>query len=118
LPKSVNRTLRLDEELDRAIAKKASKDRTSVNFLVNRCIRKFVEWDSPSSEFGVVSVPKSLLDGLVRDKDEEALERYGREVARNLVKPAAEYVLGEFTVESAVEIEEVLPLFREIQLRF
>jgi hypothetical protein len=104
LPRSVTRTVRLDEELDKAISKKASNGRTSVSFLVNRCIRKFVEWDSPSFELGVVSVPESLLDKLARDKDEEALEVFGREVASDFVKPATEYVLGEFTVESAIEI--------------
>jgi len=104
LPKSVTRTVRLDEELDRALTKKASNGKTSVSFLVNRCIRKFVEWDSPSFELGLVSVPETLLDKLARDKDEEALERFGREIARDYVKPASEYVLGDFTVGSAVEI--------------
>jgi hypothetical protein len=90
--------------LDRAIASVAAKQRVSVNFLVNKCIRKYVEWDRPSVEFGIVTIPKLLLDVLVKEKDGEALEQYGREVARDYLRPAAMYLVGEFTVASAIEV--------------
>jgi hypothetical protein len=103
-PESVTRTLRLDRDLDRAIAAAATKQRVSVNFLVNRCIRKYVEWDGPSQEFGVVVIPKLLLDALAKEADAETFERYGREVARDYVRPAAIYLTGEFTVASSIEV--------------
>jgi len=103
-PESVTRTLRLDRDLDRAIASAAAKQRVSINFLVNKCIRKYVEWDGPALELGNVTIPDLLLDALVRDRDGEALEGYGREVARDYIRPAATYMLGDFTVDSALEV--------------
>jgi hypothetical protein len=104
VPKTVTRTLRVDEELDRAVAKRATSDRVSVNFLVNRCLRKFIEWDAPILELGMVVEPKLLVDRLAEDKDESQFEEYGRDVARGFLKPATLYVMGEFTVASSVEL--------------
>ncbi len=104
MPKSVTRTLRVEEELDRAIAKRASKERVSVNFLVNRSLRKLIEWDAPISELGLVVVPKLLLDRLTDGKDGQNFEENGRSVARGFLRPATQYILGEFTVSSSIEI--------------
>lgn len=104
MPRSVTRTLRVDEDLDKAIANRASKERVSVNFLVNRSIRKLIEWDVPILELGMVVVPKLLLDRLSGDKDEQKFAEYGREVARDFLKPATQYVIGEFTTASAIEV--------------
>jgi hypothetical protein len=104
VPKSVTRTLRVDEELDRVITKRAYKEGVSVNFLVTRSLRKFIEWDVPIVELGMVVVPKLLMDRLATGKDGKELEEYGREVARDLVKPAAVYVTGEFNLDSAIEV--------------
>ena len=104
LPKSVTRTLRIDQALDRALSKRAQSERVSVNFLVGRCIRRFIEWDAPVSEFGMVSAPRLMLDELITAKDGDALERLGRQVAREFLKPATEFIMGEFTTEGAAEI--------------
>lgn len=69
-----------------------------------RCVRKYLDWDLPSIHIGMVSVPQALLTELGADKSSETLEKYGRLVAREFVKPGAEYILGEFTVASAIEV--------------
>ena len=94
----------MDGELDRAIARAAAKQRVSVNFLVNKCIRRYVEWDGHLSDLGIVTIPRLLLDVLAKGVDAEALERCGREVAREYLRPAATFLLGEFTVASAIEV--------------
>lgn len=104
MPRSVTRTLRVDDELDKVIVKRASKERVSVNFLVNRCLRKFAEWDVPILELGMVVVPKLLVDRLAEDKDELRFAEFGREVARDFLKPSTEFVTGEFTVASSIEV--------------
>jgi hypothetical protein len=104
VPKSVTRTLRVDEKLDSAIAKRASREGVSVNFLITRGLRKFIEWDLPIRELGLVVVPKLLLDRLSGDKDERKFGEYGREVARDFLRPAAVYVTGGFSVASAIEV--------------
>lgn len=103
MPKSVTRTLRLDEQLDRAVAECASKERTSVNYLVSNALRKLVEWDTPIAAMGIVSIPQILLKDLAADRDGNELKKYGRSVARNFAGPVAEYVFGELSVASAIE---------------
>jgi hypothetical protein len=90
--------------LDGALAKKASEEKVSVNFLVNQCVCRFLDWDVPSRQFGFVSIPKMVLDRLARDKDGETFEALGRELAKNLDKPMAEFISGEFTVASSIEL--------------
>jgi hypothetical protein len=99
----VTRTLRLEEDLDRAIVKRASNDRVSVNFLVTMSLRKLVEWDIPIMDFGMVVVPDLLLARFSGDKDEATFERFGREVAREFTGPMVTYAIGDFTVASSVE---------------
>jgi len=104
LPKSVTRTLRVDEDMDKAIETSAAKQNVSVNFLVNSLLRRYVEWDSPAMSLGYVVVPSLLLDELAKAKDEETLEQLGRKVARDFLIPATVYALGETTVASAIEV--------------
>ncbi len=110
-PGTTTRTLRIDADLDRAIAKRASFERVSVNALVSRSLRKFIDWDVPTLDFGMVIFPKILVDRLALLGTEETLEKYGREVARELIMPVATIVSREFTVTSAVEVLRRVSLY-------
>jgi hypothetical protein len=103
IARSVTRTLRLEEDLDKAIGKRAADEKVSVNFLVTKALRKLVDWDIPVVEFGMVVVPDLLLNLFSGDKDEATFERFGRDVAREFAKPMIEYLEGDFTSESFVE---------------
>lgn len=111
IAKSVTRTLRLEEDLDRAIVKRASSDRVSVNFLVSTSLRKLVDWDIPVVEFGMVVVPDLLLAKFSSDKDEATFERFGRELTREFTDPVVTYAIGEFTVASCIEFFRRVALY-------
>jgi len=102
--KSVTRTLRLDRKLDDAISRRAAYEHISVNFLVNRCLQKYLEWDIPSDEFGMVSVSRDLIRKLFRGLDDERIDHIGRENAREYFKTVTETLGGEFTEASAIDL--------------
>lgn len=58
----------------------------SVNFLVNRSLRKLVEWDSQGEKFGIVSLPLALVERMMDYLTEEEARELGEWVGRNLVK--------------------------------
>jgi hypothetical protein len=72
---SVSRTLRLNAEVDQQLVQLSQKERVSVNVLVNKAIRKLVEWDSRVQELGFATIRKNTLrrlwDALSEDKARE-----------------------------------------------
>ena len=102
LPKSVTRTLRLDDDLDKSIQQEAVEGNVSVNLLVNQLIRRHVEWEAPFEKFGRVHIYTGLFRRLVEVADEETLHGFGRWMAGEFYEPFARYLFGEFTFQTAL----------------
>jgi hypothetical protein len=103
MPKSVTRTVRLDDDLDKAIQNRARDSNVSVNFLVNKLIRKFVDWDLPAEKLGIAHVPAVLFKRLFDNIDDNAAEELGRWLAHEHYDPYFKYVFGELTFEKTVD---------------
>ena len=100
---SVTRTLRLEKELDGALQKIATEERVSVNTLVNRLLRKFVDWDVHARRFGMTTLrPAMMVQLMERQSPEEAVE-LGRSAVRDSAKSAVESMFVDFTPTSAIE---------------
>src|SRR5436189_6468448 len=75
---AVTRTIRLDGDTDRALSGLAEKERVSVNFLVNRALRKFIEWDVYAEKFGFLSLPASMITKMMSYLSDEEAKEMGR----------------------------------------
>lgn len=84
--RSVTRTIRIDEEADKFLQGFAQEEGVSVNFLINRALRKYVQWDTYADKFGMVSLPGSLVAKIMDLLTEEEARELGRWVGQNLVK--------------------------------
>jgi hypothetical protein len=104
MPKNVTRTVRLEDGLDRAIQQKAKEANTSVNFLVNRLIRKYIDWDLPGEKFGLGPVAASLVNRLFDGIDDKSAYEMGRSIAREFYEPYATYLFGELTFETSIRL--------------
>jgi hypothetical protein len=102
MPKSVTRTLRLEDDLDRAVQSRAGESGVSVNFMVNRLIRKYIEWDIPAEKFGLGPVAAILLNRLFDEVDEEKSGELGGWAAHEFFVPFTRYLFGELTFETSV----------------
>jgi hypothetical protein len=104
MPKNVTRTVRLEDGLDRAIQERAKEANTSVNFLVNRLIRKYIDWDLPGEKFGLGPVAASLVNRLFDEVDDKAAYDLGRSIAHEFYEPYAIYLFGELTFDTSIQL--------------
>jgi hypothetical protein len=102
LKKSVTRTVRLDEDLDNGIQRRASESNISVNFLVNQLIRKYIEWDIPAGKFGAVFVSATVLRRLTEGIDDKTAGEIGRLNSREFFSPFCRYLFGEITYDTSI----------------
>ena len=81
------RTFRVETDIDEAIARIAKEERISQSQVVNKALRKYVEWDRAPSNRGLVSVPSLLLVKLMGEQSEEKAREMGRWAGRELFLP-------------------------------
>ena len=100
---AVTRTIRLDGDTDKALSTLAEKERVSVNFLVNRALRKFIEWDVYAEKFGFLSVPASLITKMMSYLSEDEAKEMGRWAGQNLMKDFLTFWFKEVSITTLVK---------------
>ncbi|MCL5069065.1 MAG: ribbon-helix-helix domain-containing protein [Thaumarchaeota archaeon] len=87
--KTTTRTIRIEEDVDEALVNLASKEKISVNFLVNSALRKYVEWDYLAIRFGIVTnfagASRKMLSYLSDDQVKELARWVGRNQFKEFV---------------------------------
>jgi hypothetical protein len=73
----VTRTTRLDREVDSKLVEIADKDEVSINTLVNKALRRHVEWDARADKFGFMCVPTSIMAKIFDCLTEEEARELG-----------------------------------------
>jgi len=96
------RTMRVEDELDDAIHGIAQRERVSVNLVVNRALRRFVDWDQSSASREMVSVPPGLLVKLMDNRKSEEARELGRWAGTHLFIPNLRSQYPTVTVEVAL----------------
>jgi hypothetical protein len=100
---TVTRTLRLDEDLDRALEKMAEEEGESVNVLASRALRRLVEWDRLADDFGMTVVSAQVLTKLMEPNSEEQARELGSWIAKELWEPFITYHYPSPDVASMLE---------------
>jgi hypothetical protein len=108
LPKSVTRTLRLDEDVDAALEKMAEERGESVNVIAGRALRKLVEWDRLAERAGLVVVSPVLLGKLMDTQTVEQARALGESVGNEVWKSTIMSHFGEVTLTSVLESIELI----------
>ncbi len=98
--KSVVRSLRLDEDVDKSLHKLASDEGISVNSLVNRALRRYVVWDVNSSRFGGVTLAGASLTRIMNYLSDDEVREYARWVAENSVRDFVTFFFGDVTLHT------------------
>lgn len=85
--RSVTRTIRLDkEDIEGALKEYSEREGVSVNFLINKALRKYVEWDMFADKFGMISIPSSLLSKLMNLLTDDQVRQLGKWSGENHVR--------------------------------
>jgi hypothetical protein len=104
LVKTAIRTVRIDEDLNGAIERIALENNTSVNFVVNNALREHVEWTSVVPKLGFGTYPRYLATTLFEKLTDVECEEIGERVAREFLKPFAEYRFGSISLDNWVQL--------------
>ena len=100
---SVTRSVRIEKDADERLRQLASQGDTSVNTLVNRALRKFVEWDAYGEKFGFITMPAVILVKLMDCLTEEEAQALGAWAGKNLLKEYITFWFTEVTPETLLE---------------
>ena len=73
----VTRTTRLDRDVDSKLVEIADKGEVSINTLVNKALRRHVEWDVRADKFGFMCVPTSVMAKIFDCLTEEEARELG-----------------------------------------
>ncbi len=100
---SVTRSVRIEKDADERLRQLAEQSDTSVNTLVNRALRKFVEWDAFGEKFGFVTMPSVILTKLMDHLTDEEARALGTWAGKNLLKEYITFWFKEVTPETLLE---------------
>jgi hypothetical protein len=100
---SVTRSVRIEKDADERLRLLAEQGDASVNTLVNRALRKFVEWDAYGEKFGFITMPAIILVKLMDCLTDEEARELGGWAGRNLVKEYIMFWFKELTPETLLE---------------
>ena len=92
----------VEDDLDDAIQDIAQRERVSVNLVVNRALRRFVDWDQSPASREMVSVPPGLLMKLMSNRKPEEARELGRWTGSHLFIPNLKSQYPTVTVEVAL----------------
>ena len=95
---TTTRTIRIDREVDALLRRLSDEEHVSVNHLVNRSLRKLVEWDAYAEKFGVVSMPSALVERMMDNLTDEQAQELGAWVGSNLVREFLTFWFKELSV--------------------
>ena len=99
----VTRTIRFDKELDEALQNIGHHEKMSVNAIVNRLVREYVEWDRYNEKIHIVEISPSVLTMLMERYPLDEARALGRTMAKDLVRPSIEQIFVDYTFDNAVE---------------
>ena len=97
---SVTRSVRIEKDADERLRDLAGRGETSVNTLVNRALRKFVEWDAYGDKFGFITMPSVILVRLMDYLTPEEARELGAWAGRNLLREYITFWFKEITPET------------------
>ncbi len=101
--KTVLRTVRISEELDRILEKDAKVHRTSVNALISSIIGKYAEWDRYTEKFEHIAIPTALFRALLELIDENALAALAERVSVELTNEIASFWFKKINLETLLQ---------------
>ncbi|MGD0638404.1 MAG: hypothetical protein ABSA72_10245 [Nitrososphaerales archaeon] len=100
---SATRTIRFDKGLDEALQTIGRNQKMSVNAIVNKLVREYVEWDRYNEKIHIMEVSPTLLTELMERCSLDDARELGRRMSQDLVRPSIEQMFVDFTFDNAVE---------------
>ncbi len=92
--KTILRTIRLDEEIDRLLERDAKEQNISINALVGKIMTRYVEWDRVAEKLDFVSFSNAFLVSLINEVNDEKIQEIASQEAIRQIKNQAIWDFG------------------------
>jgi hypothetical protein len=93
----------VENDVYEAIQELARKERVSVNFIANKALRRFVEWDVAASTQGFVSISSELLVKLMETLSPKQAQELGRWAGKTSYVPSMKYLSPTLSLPVAIK---------------
>lgn len=89
--KTVLRSFRMTEELDKLIKNDAAEKKVTVNTLITMILTKYAEWDRYTDKFGFVTITRDGFKSFVESIDDEKLIKIGGDLGSRNPKEMTQF---------------------------
>jgi hypothetical protein len=101
-------TIRIDADTFGEISAMAEKERTSVNAVVNKALRKYVEWDVFAEKYGLLSVTSGTITKLFNMMTDKQARELGTDYGSNLAPELITFFFKRFDFETVLKALDLL----------
>jgi hypothetical protein len=102
--KTTTRAFRIDDTVDRQLREWAEREGVTVSFLVNKALRRLVEWDMYADRFGFIAMPKEALSRMIELLSEDEVRELGHWVGENVYRAFTTFVFKHLDLEAVLEV--------------
>jgi hypothetical protein len=106
--RSVTRTVRLDEDVDRMFQDLADKEKTSINHLVSKALRRYAEWDVHAERFGFLTIGTKQLTKLFNNLTDKEAREMGQEAGNSTWPEFIQFYHKKFNYDTVMRTLELL----------
>jgi hypothetical protein len=106
-PKSVTRTFRVDDDIDLAFKTLALREDVSVNQLVTKALRRYIEWENLVDKVGLVEFHEKSLELLFDSISDERARELGRDTGMNAWMDMVTFLLQGFNYTTILKMLEL-----------
>lgn len=90
----------MEIDLDQALKDIAARDKTTVNLLLNRTLRKFIEWDYYTEKFGAVFMFAAAANKIVEHLSDEQVRNVAKWVGKDLLREFVMFRFKKFSLDN------------------
>ena len=105
---SVPTTIRIDADTFGGISALAERERTSVNAVVNKALRKYVEWDVFAEKYGLLSVTSGTITKLFNMMTDKQARELGADYGDNLAPELITFWFKKFDFDTVLKALDLL----------
>ncbi len=101
---STTLTIRLEQTVLGILKEEAQRQGLSVNVLVNRQLRKYVDWGRHAERYGMITIPKDGLRRLLKAIPDATLRELGASAGKDGPRDLILFIWGDVTLENAIKL--------------
>jgi hypothetical protein len=102
--KTVLRAVRLVKELDDVLQEDAEAIGVSASALINRIVKKYVEWDRQAEKFGFFSIATETFESILNEIDDKKLENIATTLGSTMPESVTMFWFKKLNLDSFLRI--------------